>query len=148
MKIKNDTVLIIEDDAGLSELLSDIVESCGYQSFCVHLAKDAIDWLQTYVPFLMILDYSLPDMNAKELIAELGEKVQSLAPFIVSTGQGDERVAVDMMKLGAKDYIVKDSNFIELMPLVISRIGKEIENENKIKQAEKNLLNLISLVIK
>ena len=142
MEIKNDTILIIEDDAGLSELLSDIVEGCGYQSSCVHLAKDAIDWLQMYVPFLMILDYSLPDMNAKELIGELGEKVQSLAPFIVSTGQGDERVAVDMMKLGAKDYIVKDSNFIELMPLVISRIGKEIENENKIKQAEKKLVEL------
>lgn len=142
MEANSKTILIVEDDAGLRELLSDIVVSCGYQASCVDSAKKTIEWLQVHTPFLMILDYSLPDKNAKELITELNEKVQFLAPFVVSTGQGDEKVAVDMMKLGARDYVVKDNNFIEFIRLVIIRVGKEIENENKIKQTESALIEL------
>jgi len=142
MDQKDNTILIVEDDAGLSELLSDIVQNCGYKAITVHSAKTALEWLQVQIPFLMILDYSLPDKNAKELIAELNLLVPFKVPFIVSTGQGDERVAVDMMKLGARDYIVKDNNFIELIPLVITRVGNEIKNENKIKLAEVALIEL------
>lgn len=134
-----ETILIIEDDAGLIELLSEKIQECGYNTVSVLSATSAFNWLNSNVPYLIILDYSLPDMNAKDFITELKTKDKPIPPFLMSTGQGDERVAVDMMKLGARDYVVKDLNFIDLIPLVINKVCKEIDNENKIKLVEKAL---------
>ena len=133
------TILIIEDDAGLIDLLSERIGDHGYQIYCVQSAKKALEWLNVHTPFLMILDFSLPDMNGKEFILELKTK-RDVPPFIVSTGQGDERIAVDMMKLGARDYIIKDNHFLEMIPLVIRKVGSAIENEIKLKLAEQALV--------
>ena len=129
-------VLIVEDDKGLVELVTEKVQEAGYETSDVHSAHDALDWLNGHTPYMMLLDYSLPDMNAKEFLTQLQKKEQPLPPFIVSTGQGDERIAVEMMKLGARDYIIKDSLFLERLPEVIKRVAREIENENKRMQAE------------
>ncbi|MFH0736333.1 MAG: PAS domain S-box protein [bacterium] len=133
------TVLIIEDDTGLTELIKENVEMFGFQTISVQSAGEAIEWLKLNKPYLMILDYRLPDMNGKEFVAELQKTDQNIPPFIVSTGQGDEQIAVEMMKLGARDYLVKDRYFLKKLPEVIKRINKEIENENKRKQAEEKL---------
>src|SRR5665647_715220 len=140
MKAIKQTILIIEDDAGLAELISEQIESCGYQTACVQTAANALDWLKVHTAFLMILDYGLPDMNGENFIAELKTKEQPVPPFLVCTGQGDERIAVDMMKLGARDYIIKDSNFLEMIPLFIGKVAKIIENENQLKLTEDALL--------
>ena len=136
------TILIIEDDAGLSELIKDKVKECGYASISVSSAGDALTWLTSYTPYIMLLDYTLPDMNAKEFIADLRRKEFKIPPFIISTGQGDERIAVDMMKLGARDYIVKDSLYLDMLPEILKRVDNEIENENKRREAENELLKL------
>ncbi len=128
-------ILIIEDDAGLSELLAERIEDIGYKTVCVFSAYDAIDWLTKNTPFLMTLDYNLPDLNDEELIHELKKRKLHIPHFIVSTGQGDERVAVEMMKLGAKDYIIKDRNLLDMIILVIRKVDREIENESKLKLA-------------
>ena len=130
------TILIIEDDEGLLDLLVEKMEEGGYPVACVQSAGAALSWIGEHVPFMMILDYSLPDMNGKEFIVELKGKMPVLPPFVVSTGQGDERIAVEMMKLGAKDYVIKDSHFLDMIPIVIGRVGREIENENKLGLAE------------
>ena len=134
------TILIIEDDIGLNELLSEKIEECGYKVASAYKGVDALKWLNSNTPFLIILDYSLPDMNGKDFITEFHKNIYSLPPFIVSTGQGDERIAVEMMKLGARDYIIKDNNFLDLIPLVVTKAGNEIKNENKLKQTENALI--------
>ncbi|HJV77423.1 MAG TPA: PAS domain S-box protein [Paludibacter sp.] len=139
IKAMKETILIIEDDAGLIELLSEKVQECGYNTASMLSAASAFKWLAENEPFLILLDYSLPDMNGKEFIAELKTKDKPVPPFLMTTGRGDERIAVDMMKLGARDCIIKGVNFIELVPLVISKVCKEIDNENKIKLIEKAL---------
>ena len=133
------TILIVEDDAGLSELIKEAIEEIGCISACAFSAESAFSYLESHSPDLAILDYRLPDMNAKEFISELEKHNKIVPPFIVSTGQGDERIAVQMMKLGARDYIVKDRYFLEMLPDVIKRVCNEIENENKRKRAEDDL---------
>lgn len=135
MTITQKKILIIEDDTGILELLAEIVNSCGYESIAKSSASEAIDWLQGNMPFLILLDYGLPDINGKELINILIEKEIHIPPFIVSTGQGDERIAVEMMKLGASDYIIKDINFLDMIPIVIEKVGKIIDNEQKLALA-------------
>jgi PAS domain S-box-containing protein len=133
------TILIIEDDTALSELIKEKVEECGYETACVDSAKEAFDWLSGTNPHLMLLDYTLPDMTAKEFIIQLKSKGEHFPPFIVSTGQGDPRIAVDMMKLGARDYIVKDSQFLDMLPEVIRKVERDIDNENRLRDAEEAL---------
>ncbi len=140
MKANIKTILLIEDDEGLIELLTERIIESGHQTIHFKNGRNAIEWLKFHSPFLIILDFSLPDMNGKEFIDEVTTIGLNLAPFIVSTGQGDERIAVDMMKLGAKDYVIKDIHFLEMIPLIIARVSKEIENESKLRLVEQALI--------
>jgi len=140
MEAMKETILIIEDDAGLVELLNEKIQEHGFQTANVNSAREASDWLKNQTPLLILLDYSLPDKNGKEFIADLMSEYKTIPPFIMATGQGDERIAVEMMKLGARDYLVKDGSFLELIPIIISKVYKEIENENKIKEIEQALI--------
>jgi len=140
MNSAQNTILIIEDDLGLNELISEKIRECGFHTHSSLSANEAIKWLtDKNCPVLMIVDYSLNDMNAKNFISNIKSINICLPPFIIATGQGDERIAVEMMKLGARDYIIKDTNLLQLLPTVINRIVKEIENENKLIQAEKEI---------
>jgi len=136
MNTVNYTILIIEDDLGLNELISEKIQEIGYRTHSAFSAGEALNWLTENAAFLIIVDYNLSDITAKEFIDTAKIKGLNLPPFIVSTGQGNERIAVDMMKLGARDYIIKDTNLLELMPRVINRVVNEIESEIKLKLAE------------
>ncbi len=135
----SNTILIIEDDAGVSELLQERLQDAGYEVATAVSAVDAQTYLETHTPHLMLVDYGLPDVNGKEFIETLKKDRRRLPDFIVSTGLGDERIAVRMMKLGARDYVVKDGEFLDRIPEVVGRVHKEIENENKLKQAREAL---------
>jgi PAS domain S-box-containing protein len=139
MNSQKDKILIVEDDAGLLELLCDKIQESDYDVFCAISAEIAFNWLKVNQPTLMLLDYNLQDMNGSEFIDELAKRNLSVPPFILATGQGDERIAVKMMKLGARDYIVKDTNYLEFIPIVVSKVCKEIEIENKLKLAEEEI---------
>ena len=84
---------------------------------------------------LILLDLKLPDIEGKDLISEIS-RINSQLPFIVITGQGDEQVAVEMMKRGALDYLVKDVRFQELVPAVVRRALSQIERDRKLTQAD------------
>jgi PAS domain S-box-containing protein len=140
MESLQNTILIIEDDLGLNELICEKMNECGYKTHSTLSALQANNWLSTNSPILMVVDYSLNDMTAKDFIVDMQEKGLELPPFIIATGQGDERIAVEMMKLGARDYIIKDTNLLDLLPTVIGRVVKEVENELKLKHAEQALI--------
>jgi signal transduction histidine kinase len=57
-------------------------------------------------------------------------------PFIIITGQGDERVAVEIMKSGALDYLVKDTQFQEFIPAVVRRALQQVERERLLEISE------------
>ena len=129
-------ILIVEDDIGISELISQKIIESDQTVEIINSGAEAVEYLKKEIPDLMILDYGLPDYNGQELIARLKEENIEIPPFIVSTGRGDERIAVEMMKLGAKDYVVKDINFLVMIPEVVRRVIKEIENEFARTKAE------------
>ena len=87
---------------------------------------------------LLLLDYRLPDMTGKQILDLLTQRRRRV-PFTIITGRGDEKIAVEMMKLGAVDYIVKDSTFLDLLPRRIKRACREIEQARRLVQAEEAL---------
>ena len=142
MKDPERLILIIEDDEFLQELICEKIVESGYKTICFSRGQEALDWLKQSTPFLFLLDYSLPDLSGEDFVNELKSTGSIVPPFIVATGQGDERIAVNMMRLGARDYLIKDIHFMDRLPEVINRVKNEVENEERIKLAENEILRI------
>ena len=130
------TVFVVDDDRGLLRLVEKSLRRDGYITVTATSGTEAMQWLSEHRPDLMLLDLKLPDMEGKELIGHL-TTANRLVPFIIITGQGDERVAVDMMKRGALDYLVKDVQFQEFVPTVVRRAFDRIDRERRLASAER-----------
>ncbi|KPK01759.1 MAG: hypothetical protein AMK71_04390 [Nitrospira bacterium SG8_35_4] len=128
-------ILIVEDDKGLNHLMQKRLRREGLGTESALYGKDAISKILLHSNMLMLLDYSLPDMNGVQLINELKEKRCEI-PFIVITGRGNEEIAVKMMKLGAKEYLIKDPSLLDMIPVIVNKVMKEIEIEKKLAEAE------------
>ena len=113
-------LLVVDDDEGLLILMAGTLRAEGGAVEPARTAKAARAWLDEHTPELMILDLKLPDGSGPALVAEL-QRDRNPVPFIVVTGQGDERVAVEIMKQGALDYVMKDTSLIELLPTIVRR---------------------------
>ncbi|MEN9575242.1 MAG: hypothetical protein RL514_3097 [Verrucomicrobiota bacterium] len=132
------TVFVVDDDHGLVRLVERALQRAGHTSASATSGRDAIRWLGTHRPTLLLLDLKLRDLEAPELISQL-ETLGRTVPFLVITGQGDERVAVDMMKRGALDYVVKDAQFLDHLPAVVQRALAQIERDHRLAAAEEAL---------
>jgi PAS domain S-box-containing protein len=134
--LRRPTVLVVDDDRGLLRLIEKALQREGFASVAAASGKEAIDWLCNNRADLMLLDLKLQDIEGKELINHLAS-VQREVPFIIITGQGDERVAVEMMKRGALDYLVKDVRFIEFVPTVVRKALIHLEDRKRLAAAER-----------
>ena len=132
------TILIVDDDPGLLRLVEKSLKREGFNMATARSGREAIEWLSHNDVNLMLLDLKLQDIEGKELINHLATLGRPM-PFIIITGQGDERVAVDMMKRGALDYLVKDVQFIEFMPTVVRRALEQVERDKRLVAAQSAL---------
>jgi diguanylate cyclase (GGDEF)-like protein/PAS domain S-box-containing protein len=127
-------VLIVEDDKGLNRLIQKKLSKEGFKTEMVYSGIEAISQCKT-PNTLLLMDYFLPDMTGKEIIKRLTDK-KCYVPFIIITGMGNEEIAVEMMKMGAKDYLVKGPGFIDMLPHVIKQVTKELEWDKERVSAE------------
>ncbi len=132
------SILIVEDDSGLAELLRSGLAEHGFAAEVAHSGRAGLARLGIVTPDLLLLDYSLPDMQATAMVDELARAAR-LPPFLVITGHGDERVAVQLMKLGARDYLVKDALLLDRLPRIVERIFQDLEKERRLAAAEQAL---------
>src|SRR5690349_17682482 len=114
------TILIVDDDRGLARLIEKALRRDGFPAAIASSGEETVNWLKERHADLMLLDLKLPDLQGGALVERL-EAQDNAVPFVVITGQGDERVAVDMMKRGALDYLVKDAQFLDFVPVVVRR---------------------------
>jgi signal transduction histidine kinase len=112
--------LVVDDDEGLLILMAEALVAENYNVATARSAQAAREWLGRYRPDLMILDLKLPDGDGPALVANLQSGLTPV-PFVIVTGQGDEKVAVEVMKQGALDYVMKDTGLIDLLPAVVKR---------------------------
>lgn len=134
-------ILVVEDDVGLQYLIKSKLEEENYEIFTSTSGAEAVKIIKSEKIFLLLLDYKLADITGKELLQQLSDENIEV-PFIFMTGFGDERIAVEIMKLGAKEYLVKTGEFLNQIPVVVNRIAKEIENDEKFKRMQKELESL------
>src|SRR5262249_31810423 len=124
------TLLVVDDDRGLLRLVQKALEREGFTVFTAASGTEAITWLESHPADLMLLDLKLQDLEGRELVSAVTKAGRSV-PFIIITGQGDERVAVEMMKRGALDYLVKDVDFLQFVPQVVHRALGQLAKEKR-----------------
>jgi two-component system cell cycle sensor histidine kinase/response regulator CckA len=132
------SIVVVEDDDGLRRLIQKRLERKKLKVETIGTGKDALARVKSNPEVLLLLDYKLPDMTGRELIENLVGNGYSV-PFVVITGHGDERIAVEMMKLGARDYLVKDQALLEVLPQVMAQIHSQIITQKKLSQVKKAL---------
>ncbi len=137
-------VLCMEDDSGLARLIQKKLERAGYSA---DLARDGEEGLAMYAAgsySVVVADHVMPIYDGLEVIRTLASR-GPLPPTIMITGSGDEQIAVEAMKLGARDYIVKDTEgrFLELLPAVIERVLQQRRLAEEKQRAEEERERLL-----
>ena len=131
-------VLVVEDDEGLRNLICKTLNKAGFETRGVHQGGEAAGIVENDPALVLLLDQRLPDMSGSDLVTLLGERGVK-APFIIMTGQGDERLAVEIMKLGAADYLVKGVDLLDLLPATLERLFRELETKRQLAETERIL---------
>ena len=131
-------ILLMEDDAGLAHLCRKALERAGY---AVDVAADGEEGLAMYDAALhdvVALDHAMPVYDGLEVIRRLSAR-GPLPPIVMVTGAGNERTAVEAMKLGAYDYVVKDAEavYLDLLPAVIDQAIRRQRVEEHVRLAAK-----------
>jgi PAS domain S-box-containing protein len=118
-------ILLIEDDPAHAELIQRAFEDRGGESklTIANTLAEARAHLEAFKPTLVIADWRLPDGDSSELLSD--EYGRSNPPVIIMTSYGNERNAVDVMKSGALDYIVKSSESMTDLPHIAETAIKQ-----------------------
>ncbi|MDM8539209.1 response regulator, partial [Desulfobacterales bacterium HSG17] len=126
----------MEDDEGLNNLAQKSLRRSGFHCQGVVTGADAILKVKEDIHLVLLVDQQLPDMDGTDLIRRLADDGYR-NPFVAMTGHGDEKIAVEMMKLGARDYLIKGIDLSDILPIVFKRLYKELETEEKLIKSEK-----------
>jgi len=131
-------VLLVDDDRALCTLARRKLERENLTLVTLHTGRDAIAWLDANEADLVLLDLFLPDMKGQDLLDALAARKRDV-PFVVMTGYGDERVAVDIMKKGALDYLAKNVALPEFLPSVVRNALDRLAEQRRLATAESAL---------
>lgn len=108
-------ILVIDDEADIRQLVSDILEDEGYSVSIAEDAAHARKALRDGRPDLILLDIWMPDMDGISLLKEWAENDDLPAPVIMMSGHGTVETAVEATRLGAYDFLEKPLSMAKLL---------------------------------
>ena len=116
------SVLVVDDDASLAEMLSIVLRQEGFDSRIVGRGDVALDAFRDYKPDLVLLDLMLPGKDGIDVCKEI--RAESGVPIVMLTAKGDTIDVVVGLESGADDYIVKPFKPKELIARVRARVRR------------------------
>ncbi len=135
-------VLLVEDESGHAELIcrafADSTEE--YSVIVTRNLKEAKTEIESHAPNIALVDNGLPDGQGVVLVPEY----KDLFPIVILTSHGGEELAVQALKSGAMDYVVKSPEAFDSMPHAVERTLREWRLIQERKQAEKEREKLIN----
>lgn len=126
-------ILVVDDERVILELTSMILRSKGYQVLTAENGREGVALIERENPALVLLDYMMPGMDGMTALRTIRERFPRTY-VIMFTGKGSEEIAVELMKAGASDYILKPFNNQDLVD--------RIENVSRIRRIELHNLEL------
>ena len=143
MKIR-DKILIIEDEANISNLIATILNANDYDTMTARTGSEAITAITSHCPDVILLDLGLPDMDGFNILNFVRE--WSACPIIVISARNHERDKVDALDAGADDYIVKPFGTSELLARIrtaIRHTRTHLPNSEIAQSGQFRVMNLI-----
>jgi putative nucleotidyltransferase with HDIG domain len=128
------TLLIVDDDQGVRELLADGLDAMGLPIRTASSAAEAFDLVREDPPRLVLSDIDMPGENGLELLRKIKKHDPDLDVIMV-TGAVDADTAVQAIRRGAADYVTKPFNLDEVQIVVERTLDKRrLINENRAHQ--------------
>ncbi|ARV61339.1 hypothetical protein BZZ01_24400 [Nostocales cyanobacterium HT-58-2] len=147
------TLLIIDDCAEDRRIYRRFLLKDPHQSYQIleaDSAKDGLALCQDILCDVILLDFCLPDMSGLEILDQLKqERCEAPASVIMLTGQGDEEVAVQAMKRGVQDYLVKQHLKPDVLQLAVRNVIQHSQLESvlsKTKERQQIILQQAELL--
>jgi two-component system phosphate regulon response regulator PhoB len=127
MAITEPTILIVEDELAIVELVSFALKGAGWAVDAVHNTADAWAYLQNKRPHLILLDWMLPDQSGLKLLSRIrGDRNFNTLPVIMLTAKSMEEDKVAGLDQGADDYITKPFSPRELTARIKALIRRKM----------------------
>ena len=130
-------ILVVEDEPLILKSIELLLKKYNYEVETANLGSIAVKKIKENKPDLLLLDMYLPDMTGLKIM----EKIQGIQPLtvIVMTAHSSEEIAIESLRLGAKDYIlkpIKGDELIQRLKRAFREIHLKKEEERLIKEKE------------
>lgn len=132
-------VLLVDDEKDFVEMLSLRLQEAGEKVSAAYSGKECLDSLEDAHIDVVVLDIKMPGMDGIETLREIKKRFP-LVEVILLTGHGSTETAVEGMKLGAFDYLMKPADFDDLTGKLQGARKRKDEQEERIRKAEATLL--------
>ncbi len=138
------TILIIDDETSIRQSFADFLDDRNYRTLIAENGRIGIDLFQRERPDLVLVDLRMPEVNGLEVLSRIKAESPD-TPMIVISGTGEIREAVEALRRGAWDYLIKP---IESLEILIHAVDNALE-KSKLKlenlQYQKNLEEMVSI---
>ena len=132
MNTKGKSVLIVEDDAKIRQLVKVYLEREGYETLEAEDGEDALEKFKQFDPCLIILDLMLPGLSGEEVCSTIRTDLKSNVPIIMLTAKVEETERIQGLKMGADDYVTKPFSPQELVTRVEAVLRRTAQRCSKI----------------
>ncbi|MBI4681952.1 MAG: sigma-54-dependent Fis family transcriptional regulator [Nitrospirae bacterium] len=138
------SILVVDDDLQMRAAMKEAVVRMGYKSVVAEDPVDALKKLEDVSVSMIITDMKMPKMDGLSFIREARKRIGSL-PILVITGYATVENAVDVMKEGVCDYLIKPFSFEDLMNSIETIMSRGSDNGRDIITSDENMKNLLQL---
>jgi two-component system response regulator HydG len=121
-------ILIIDDDKDLCFVLKRFLSKHGFEVIEATSGRAALEILESLEPDLILCDFRLEDMSGSSILKKIKEMNPSV-PVIIITGYSNIKTAVEVMKLGAIDYVTKPLLPDEILLTIRKALSKSVEDK-------------------
>lgn len=137
-------ILVVDDEKIIRELTSMILRARGFEVLTAENGEAGMALIEEQRPAVVLLDYMMPYMDGLTALKKIREGYPETY-VIMFTGKGSEEIAVELMKAGASDYILKPFNNQDLIDRLetVLRIRKIELNNKELRQERERLLREI-----
>jgi DNA-binding NtrC family response regulator len=131
----NPKVLLVDDEERFRLTLSKLLAVRGLDVVTLGSGREALEELKNHRYDVILLDVRMPEMNGIEVLAEV-KKMDPTLEVIILTGHASVDAAVDIMKLGGYDYLLKPCSVEELMDKIEGAYERKLAKEKRLPKGE------------
>ena len=135
------SILLVDDERDFVDVLAQRLEVRGFVVSTSYSGDEAVAKVHEQSPDVVVLDVVMPGTNGIDTLQEI-KRLDPLVEVIMLSGHSTVQTAIDGMKLGAFDYLIKPTDTNDLVEKITQAHGRKGGQEERIRQAE--IANIIS----